>query len=118
MTKINQCRNHLFKIGNISSWEAIEHFRATRLSAYIHIFIHRDGSFIIPVSEKNRVTEANYTRYFYPEGCTQMEREELYEKVCKAEKEYPEGVEREKIRVQKSELERRYPVLTRGKNEN
>ena len=41
MTKIKQVENHLRKKKHITSWEAINLYRATRLSGFIHVFRKR-----------------------------------------------------------------------------
>ncbi len=41
MTKTNQVKNHLINNGSITSWEAIENYKATRLSAIIFVLKER-----------------------------------------------------------------------------
>lgn len=36
-TQLSQVRNHILKRGTITSWDAISHYRITRLSEYIRI---------------------------------------------------------------------------------
>ena len=54
---------HLQMHKSITSWEAIEKFRATRLSAIIHTLRHTDGYNITSSPEYNKTTETNYDRY-------------------------------------------------------
>jgi hypothetical protein len=58
-TKINQVINHLITYGSITSWEAINKYRATRLSGIIFVLIH-DRNF--PITSK-MVYEPDGTRY-------------------------------------------------------
>jgi len=54
---------HLQMHKSITSWEAIEKFRATRLSAIIHTLRHTDGYNITSKPEYNKDTGTNYDRY-------------------------------------------------------
>ena len=54
---------HLQMHGSITSWEAIEKFRSTRLSAIIHTLRHTDGYNITSKTEYNSDTGTNYDRY-------------------------------------------------------
>ena len=54
---------HLQMHKSITSWEAIEKFRATRLSAIIHTLRHKDGHNITSSPEYNKETGTNYDRY-------------------------------------------------------
>jgi len=54
---------HLQMHKSITSWEAIEKFRATRLSAIIHTLRHVDGYNITSKPEYNKDTGTNYDRY-------------------------------------------------------
>lgn len=58
-TKTNQVVNYLITYGKITSWEAIEKYRATRLSAIIFNLIHDKG---YPISSE-MVYEEDGTRY-------------------------------------------------------
>lgn len=40
-TKFEQVKSHLMTKGSITSWEAITLFKATRLSAIIHVLRHK-----------------------------------------------------------------------------
>lgn len=42
-TKMQQVRNHLSSKGTITSWEAIQKYGATRLSAIIYNLRHKEG---------------------------------------------------------------------------
>ena len=42
-TKTLKVLNHLKKYGKITSWEAIEKYKATRLSAIIYNLRHKEG---------------------------------------------------------------------------
>ena len=53
---------HLQMHGNITSWEAIEKFRATRLSAIIHT-LRDEGHNITSTPEFNKESGTNYARY-------------------------------------------------------
>lgn len=111
MSKKNQCLNHLKSIGTLCSWQAISLFNVTRLAAYIFEF-KKAGEFIISLEEKNPDTDTTFARYYCPEGLNDMEREELYKRVCKIYNAYPDGkTEKVKIGLQKEEMERRFPKL-------
>ena len=43
MTKQDKVMNHLIEHGSITSWEAIQEYRATRLSAIIYNLRHKLG---------------------------------------------------------------------------
>ena len=65
-TKTAKVLNHLQKNGNITSWEAIQLYRATRLSAII--FNLRELYNIDSVWEENTNENGEttrYTRYYY-----------------------------------------------------
>lgn len=51
LTQINDVLEHLIKEGSITSWEAIQKYHATRLSAIIYILRKKRGYDII--TEKN-----------------------------------------------------------------
>lgn len=109
MTKKEMVLEHLKTVGNITSWDAINLFRATRLSAIIYD-LKKEGEFIIPLDERG--TNMTYSRYHYPAGKSYEEIEALYKKLCECISEYPDGhVEKEKMREYKAELEQKYPTL-------
>lgn len=69
-TKIGQVRQHLILNGSITSWEAIELYGATRLSAFIFIY-RNDGMEIVsePASRLDRNGNVcNYVIYKYNNG--------------------------------------------------
>lgn len=56
-----QVLNHLKEFGSITSWEAIQRYRITRLSEYIRLLRHEDGLNIVSIPENNE--EAHWVRY-------------------------------------------------------
>lgn len=67
-TKKEQVKQHLLKHKHITAWEAIEKFGATRLSAIIWIFVHKEGMNIVTdsVTMKDRNgNTCNYAKYIY-----------------------------------------------------
>lgn len=59
-TKTKKVMEHLLNIGNITSWEAIELYRATRLSAIIfNLKHHYNMNIITEVADKS----SNAVRY-------------------------------------------------------
>ena len=56
-----QVLNHLKEHGSITSWEAIQRYRITRLSEYIRSLRHEDGLNISSIPEKNEDT--HWVRY-------------------------------------------------------
>lgn len=68
MTKTEKVRLHLIEEGNITSWEAIEQYSATRLSAIIYNLRHNYGMNI--ENEKIDFTDrfgdkSYYVKYVY-----------------------------------------------------
>lgn len=68
MTKTEKVRLHLIEEGNITSWEAIEQYSATRLSAIIYNLRHHYGMNI--ENEKINFTDrfgdkSYYVKYVY-----------------------------------------------------
>lgn len=55
--------NHLIKHHNITSWEAIQRYHITRLSAKIYN-LRAIGYDIKSIYERNEETGANYVRYY------------------------------------------------------
>lgn len=71
MNKTNAVQMHLIEKGNITSWEAIKEYGATRLSAIIYTLRHNRGMDI----RNERVnfvdrfgTKSHYDVYVYEEG--------------------------------------------------
>ena len=65
ITKHNQVRQHLLEHGSITSWEAIDHYGATRLSAIIYRLRnsgHDIESIQLSGLDRNRNT-SNFVRY-------------------------------------------------------
>lgn len=65
VTKLDQVRSHLLEHGSITSWEAIDHYGATRLSAIIFILKDRGHdieSIQLSALDRNRNT-SNFVRY-------------------------------------------------------
>lgn len=62
-TKIGNVLNHLKKYGNISSWEAITLYKATRLSAIIYDLKEKGYEFKT-ITEENDETGSRYARYY------------------------------------------------------
>jgi hypothetical protein len=61
-TKTQAILNHLQSQKNITSWEAIKLYKATRLSAHI-FYLKEKGYNIVTVMEKNG--DMRYGRYVY-----------------------------------------------------
>lgn len=61
-TKMRMVTNHLEVYGNITSWEAIKKYKATRLSAII-FRLRRRGYDIVSIREKN--DKSNWVRYYF-----------------------------------------------------
>jgi hypothetical protein len=67
-TKKQQIKEHLLKNKSITSWDAIEKYGATRLSATIWTFIHKEGMNIVrdSVTMKDRNgNSCTYAKYIY-----------------------------------------------------
>lgn len=62
ISKKDKILEHL-KHDSITSWEAIQKYRATRLSAIIYL-LREEGYDIRSVRETNEETGTNYSRYF------------------------------------------------------
>lgn len=62
VTKTKMVSNHLVSVGSITSWEAIQKFRATRLSAII--FNLKKAGFIITTTNEGN-GQSTYARYHY-----------------------------------------------------
>ena len=61
VTQKQKVLNHLKIHGSITSWDAIQNYRITRLSEYIRSLRHEDGLNITSINEKNDNT--NWVRY-------------------------------------------------------
>ena len=61
LTQKQKVLNHLKEHGSITSWDAIQHYRITRLSEYIRSLRHEDGLNITSINEKN--DNAHWVRY-------------------------------------------------------
>ena len=61
-TKIEAVKQHLLKYGNITSWEAIQNYKATRLSDIIYR-LKRKGMNITTSRESN--DKSIFVRYYY-----------------------------------------------------
>ena len=62
-TQIQKILNHLKIHKSITSWEAIQKYRVTRLSAVIYILRHEKNCDIKTINEYNEETGTNYARY-------------------------------------------------------
>lgn len=70
MTKINSVLNHIENYGEITSWEAIKEYGATRLSAIIYVLRHKYGmdienewiDFVDRYGSKSRYVKYKYNR--------------------------------------------------------
>ena len=51
MTKTEKVKNHLLEYKKITSWDAIQLYRATRLSAIIYNLRHKQGMNILSVDK-------------------------------------------------------------------
>lgn len=69
-TKTNSVLSHLKEFGNITSWEAIKEYGATRLSAIIYVLRHKYGLHIDTEMFKFKDRYGNtaeFARYIYKE---------------------------------------------------
>lgn len=67
-TKKGQVKQHLLKHKSITSWDAIEKYGATRISAIIFTLRHKEGMNIVndSISMKDRNgNTCNYAKYIY-----------------------------------------------------
>jgi len=72
MNQLEEIRHHLLKNGSISSWEAIQTFRCTRLSQYI-LLLRNEGYEIESVWEHNETRRwVNYKLVAVPDKSGQM----------------------------------------------
>ena len=62
MTQSEQVKLHLEEYNTITSWEAIQKFKATRLSDIIYR-LKKEGHNISVVKKYNRETETNFAEY-------------------------------------------------------
>lgn len=62
LSKSKMVANHLVSVGSITSWEAINKFRATRLSSIIYN-LKKSGFIITTTNETNG--KATFARYHY-----------------------------------------------------
>lgn len=71
MNKHQLVRRHLQEFGSITSWEAIEKYGATRLSAIIYDLRYRDGmnidTMMIEATDRYGNT-SQYAKYIYKEN--------------------------------------------------
>lgn len=71
MNKHQLVRQHLQELGSITSWEAIEKYGATRLSAIIYDLRYRDGmnidTMMIEATDRYGNT-SQYAKYIYKEN--------------------------------------------------
>ena len=71
MSKTEKVLEHLKKYGSITSWEAIEKYKATRLSAIIYILRHNKGMNIESQNTFYKTkdgTTGSYATYVLKEG--------------------------------------------------
>lgn len=61
-TQVQKILNHLKEHSSITSWEAIQKYRITRLSAVIFV-LRESGYDILTVKEYNEKTGTNFARY-------------------------------------------------------
>ena len=61
-SQLNEIKQHLLWYDTITSWEAIQKYRITRLSAIIHTLRHEEG---MHISSSNKMAEngKNYAEY-------------------------------------------------------
>lgn len=59
-TQLELIKNHLEIYGNITSWEAIQHYRITRLSHYIYL-LRSEGKTI--TSERVKDNDKHFVNY-------------------------------------------------------
>ena len=59
-TQLQMIQNHLEIYGNITSWEAIQHYRITRLSHYIYL-LRSEGKTI--TSERVKDNDKHFVNY-------------------------------------------------------
>ena len=61
-SQLNEIKQHLLWYDTITSWEAIEKYRITRLSAIIHTLRH-EGGMNITSTDKRDVDGKNWVEY-------------------------------------------------------
>lgn len=61
-TQVTQVREHLKWNKSITSWEAIQEYRITRLSSIIYILRHKENLNITSTNKKN-IDGKNWTEY-------------------------------------------------------
>ena len=61
-SQLNQIKQHLLWYDTITSWEAIEKYRITRLSAIIHTLRHEEGMNITS-TDKRKENGKNWVEY-------------------------------------------------------
>ena len=61
-SQLNEIKQHLLWYDTITSWEAIQKYRITRLSAIIHTLRHEEG-LNITSSDKRNVDGKNWVEY-------------------------------------------------------
>ena len=61
-SQLNEIKQHLLWYDTITSWEAIEKYRITRLSAIIHTLRHEEGMNITS-TDKRKENGKNWVEY-------------------------------------------------------
>ena len=61
-SQLNEIKEHLLWYDTITSWEAIEKYRITRLSAIIHTLRHEEGMNITS-TDKRKENGKNWVEY-------------------------------------------------------
>ena len=61
-SQLNEIKQHLLWYDTITSWEAIEKYRITRLSAIIHTLRH-EGGMNITSTDKRKENGKNWVEY-------------------------------------------------------
>lgn len=67
MSKREMVKQHLREKKRITSWEAIQLYKVTRLAAYIHQF-KNEGMIIDSIDEKNKGDERTHALYMHVFG--------------------------------------------------
>jgi hypothetical protein len=65
--QLNQIRNHLLIFGSITSWQAIQKYKITRLSGYILLLRKDEGFDIDTIYKRNADNTGNYGLYILTE---------------------------------------------------
>ena len=65
--QLKQIRTHLLIYGSITSWQAIQKYKISRLSGYIHLLRKYEGFDIDTIYKRNADNTGNYGQYVLTE---------------------------------------------------